>query len=99
MFLGQFELLGAMHRRVGGQGVVQFARSTRSMEPVAIKFFLNTHAFECEQALYMREGLRGMMPAISLIESNASVRPIVLYFSSFSCPLPCSSLAFQILCT
>lgn len=100
MFLGQFELLGAMHRRVGGQGVVQFARSTRSMEPVAIKFFLNTHAFECEQALYMREGLRGMMPAISLIESNASVRPFG-FFSGFSClflslsPLLCLLLAIR----
>lgn len=68
-----------MHRRVGGQGVVQFARSTQSMAQVAIKFFLNTNAFECEEALYMREELRSMMPAISLIESNESVRRFLAF--------------------
>lgn len=63
-----------MHRRSGGQGVVQFARSAHSTEGVAIKFFLNQQAFQCEQELYMRPELRSMMPAITLIESNEAVR-------------------------
>ena len=82
LFLKKFELLGPRYRRAGGQGVVQFARCT---DPggdggdgggvaVAIKFFLNYRAFVCEEALYRREELRGMMPAISLIESNEEVQ-------------------------
>ena len=43
------------------------------MLAVAIKFFFNRSAFECEEALYRREELRGMMPAISLIDANEEV--------------------------
>jgi hypothetical protein len=75
LFMRRFELLGPMNRRIGGQGVVQFARVAASGEGVAIKFFLNRNAFRCEEELYVREGLRDMMPAISLIENNDSVRP------------------------
>ena len=41
---------------------------------MAIKFFLNRNAFDVEEALYMRDGLRGMTPAITSIENNDSVR-------------------------
>ena len=73
-FLGQFEMLGPVQRREGGQGTVQFALAKRSGAAVAIKFFLNRNAFDVEEGLYMRDGLRSMMPAINMIENNESVR-------------------------
>lgn len=74
--------------------MVQFARSAarceHSTESVAIKFFLNRNAFDCEEALYMRPELRGMMPAISMLQNNESVRTFVSFFLR-SC---CSYLSF-----
>lgn len=74
-FMGEFRLLGPMERRGGGQGLVQFANQLRSGDPVAIKFFMNSRAFECERDLYSQVHLRGMMPAVSLMHSNTDVRP------------------------
>jgi hypothetical protein len=74
LFLGRFELLGEHERRVGGQGVVQFARERATGVGVAIKFFWNRNSFECEEQLYSKGSLRGLMPAIALIETNATVR-------------------------
>jgi hypothetical protein len=79
--MGQFRMLGAYERRHGGQGVVQFAMHVKRGAAVAIKFFLNRKSFDCEEALYMREDLRAMMPAITMIENNDSVR----YPSSLCC--------------
>lgn len=73
-FMGEFRLLGPLERRGGGQGLVQFATQMRGGDPVAIKFFMNNRAFECERELYSQEHLRGMMPAVSLMHSNADVR-------------------------
>lgn len=70
LFLGRFELYGQVHRRVGGQGIVQFARGRYDDDEFAIKFFLNRVAFEREEALYTREDLRRMMPAVKDIVPN-----------------------------
>lgn len=75
LFMGKFRMLGAFERRQGGQGVVQFATHSRNHSAVAIKFFLNRKAFNCEEELYTRDDLKKMMPAITLIENNDSVRP------------------------
>jgi hypothetical protein len=75
-FMGQFRMLGAHERRHGGQGVVQFALDVRRGTSVAFKFFLNRNSFDCEEAMYSRDDLRPMMPAITLIENNDSVRPL-----------------------
>ena len=45
-----------------------------SGDQVAIKFFWNRKSFDCEERLYSKESLRGLMPAITLIENNDSVR-------------------------
>lgn len=74
-FMGEFRLLGPMERRGGGQGLVQFAIQLRTNDPVAIKFFMNSRAFECERDLYSQVHLRGMMPAVSLVHSDTDVRP------------------------
>lgn len=74
LFLERFRLLGPQNRRAGGQGVVQFALVAHNGSPVAIKFFANRRAFEREEELYLRDGLRDCMPAISLIERGDEVR-------------------------
>lgn len=90
LFLRKFILLGPRQRRSGGQGVVQFARCAAHSgggggeATVAIKFFLNRSAFECEEALYWREELRGMMPAISVIDANEEVPPLPHLSSTFA---------------
>lgn len=89
-FMGDFRLLGPMERRGGGQGLVQFANQLRTGDPVAIKFFVNSRAFECERDLYSQEHLRGMMPAVSLMHSNADVRP-----SPAACCVLCPSSFHQ----
>lgn len=73
LFMGEFKVLGAMERRQGGQGVVQFAVHVKRGDAVAIKFFLNRNAFKCEEELYTVKDLKKMMPAISLLENNDSV--------------------------
>eukprot|EP00892_Ulva_mutabilis_P011349 jgi/Ulvmu1/8587/UM045_0030.1 len=71
LFLGQFAVLPWTERREGGQGVVQFMRSARTEEAVAVKFFLSRKAFDAELELYKVDVLRSMMPAIRLDLSNA----------------------------
>eukprot|EP00892_Ulva_mutabilis_P005563 jgi/Ulvmu1/3379/UM158_0002.1 len=66
LFLRQFAVLPWTQRREGGQGVVQFMRSTRTEESVAVKFFLSHAAFNAELELYKVDVLRSMMPAIRL---------------------------------
>lgn len=55
---------------MGGQGIVQPARGRYDKEEYAIKFFLNRASFEREEALYLREDLRRMMPAVKDIVAN-----------------------------
>lgn len=86
LFMGKFAILGPLERRVGGQGIVQFA--TAAGEPVAIKFFVNRKAFDCEAALYEQPHLRGMMPAVALVHSNDDVRPTLPYTTDHSPPNP-----------
>ena len=71
LFLGQYALLPWTERREGGQGVVQFMRSTRAEEFVAVKFFLSDTAYETEMRLYKVDVLRSMMPAIRMELRNA----------------------------
>ena len=70
-FLRQFVVLPWTERREGGQGVVQFMRSARTEEAVAVKFFLSRSAFDAELELYQVDVLRSMMPAVRLELSNA----------------------------
>ena len=70
-FLRQYAVLPWTERREGGQGVVQFMRSARTEEAVAVKFFLSRKAFDAERELYKVDVLRSMMPAIRLELSNA----------------------------
>ena len=71
LFLGQYAVLPWTERREGGQGVVQFMRSTRTDEAVAVKFFLSRTALETELELYDVEVLRSMMPAVKHEVRNA----------------------------
>lgn len=57
------QVLSAMERRSGGQGLVQFVRAVNSEEAFAVKFFFKSAAFDAEVALYQDPVLRGMMPA------------------------------------
>ena len=66
LFLGQYAVLPWTERREGGQGVVQFMRSTRAEEFVAVKFFLTDTAYDTEMQLYEVDVLRSMMPAIRM---------------------------------
>jgi hypothetical protein len=92
LFLGRFRMLGARERRQGGQGVVQFAVDDAPNAPVAIKFFLNRNAFRCEEELYLKDGLRDMTPAISLIENNDAVRSPHACTSCMMCVVPQTDL-------
>ena len=69
-FMGQYAVLPWTERREGGQGVVQFMRSTRTEEFVAVKFFLSCAAYDAEARLYKVDVLRSMMPAIRMDVSN-----------------------------
>ena len=71
LFLGQYAVLPWTERREGGQGVVQFMRSTRAEEFVAVKFFLSDTAYATEMQLYTVDVLRSMMPAIRMELRNA----------------------------
>ena len=70
-FLRQYAVMPWTERREGGQGVVQFMRSARTEEAVAVKFFLSRKAFDAELELYQVDVLRSMMPAIRLEMNNA----------------------------
>ena len=70
-FLRQYAVMPWTERREGGQGVVQFMRSARTEEAVAVKFFLSRTAFDAELTLYRVDVLRSMMPAIRLELNNA----------------------------
>eukprot|EP00892_Ulva_mutabilis_P004530 jgi/Ulvmu1/2449/UM136_0001.1 len=70
-FMGQFAVLPWTERREGGQGVVQFMRSTRTDDAVAAKFFLSQKAFDTELELYQVDVLRSMMPKVQLEVRNA----------------------------
>eukprot|EP00892_Ulva_mutabilis_P004133 jgi/Ulvmu1/2091/UM124_0006.1 len=72
LFIRQFAVLPWTERREGGQGVVQFMRSTRTEEAVAVKFFLSRAAYDSELDLYKVEVLRNMMPAVRMDISNAN---------------------------
>eukprot|EP00892_Ulva_mutabilis_P005991 jgi/Ulvmu1/3764/UM175_0012.1 len=71
MLLGRYLPLSAAHRRVGGQGVVQFATIAHSQDQAAIKFYLDKKAFERERELYTESQLKAMMPATLAVEDNA----------------------------
>ena len=66
LFLGQYAVLPWTERREGGQGVVQFMRSTRAEEFVAVKFFMSDTAYDTEMQLYEVDVLRSMMPEIRM---------------------------------
>eukprot|EP00892_Ulva_mutabilis_P005656 jgi/Ulvmu1/3462/UM016_0082.1 len=71
-FLFRYNILSAVDRRVGGQGLVQFATMTNSQQRAAIKFYLDRAAFERERELYTQSALRAMMPATLAIDDNAT---------------------------
>lgn len=73
-FLDRYIITGAGDRRMGGQGVVQFARDASTQELYAIKFFTRRAGFERERALYDKPALRSMMPAVIDVVPNADGR-------------------------
>lgn len=73
-FLERYTITGAGDRRMGGQGVVQFARDASTQELYAIKFFTRRAGFERERALYDKPALRSMMPAVIDVVPNADGR-------------------------
>lgn len=73
-FLDRYIITGPGDRRMGGQGVVQFARDASTQESYAIKFFTRRAGFERERALYDKPALRSMMPAVIDVVPNADGR-------------------------
>jgi hypothetical protein len=77
--LHQFRLEGPVRWRNGSRGAVQYARSINTGDEVAIKFYTDATAFECEEAAYMLEPLRALMPAVLLMVPNRGVRTLPSY--------------------
>jgi Lipopolysaccharide kinase (Kdo/WaaP) family len=73
-FMGRFALRGFLGRRVGGQGVVQFAQvvdsgaatdaATGGAGAVVIKFFTDENGYDRELGFYAHPALRGMLPEV-----------------------------------
>ena len=67
----RYKLGDRRDRRVGGQGVVQFAtHATRLEQKYAVKFFLDRSTFEAERAQLVNPKLQGVMPVIEDIIGN-----------------------------
>eukprot|EP00892_Ulva_mutabilis_P008922 jgi/Ulvmu1/6401/UM003_0029.1 len=62
--------LGEAQRRMGGQGMVQFARDLRDDREYAIKLFVSRKAFDSETVLYGDEVLRELLPKIEVMSDN-----------------------------
>eukprot|EP00892_Ulva_mutabilis_P005913 jgi/Ulvmu1/3694/UM017_0111.1 len=71
-FYNRYRLSSAVDRRVGGQGVVQFAGIASTLDRAAVKFYIDRSAFDRERELYTESQLKAMMPATLAIEDNAS---------------------------
>eukprot|EP00892_Ulva_mutabilis_P002693 jgi/Ulvmu1/12424/UM009_0074.1 len=71
-FYHRYMLLSSVERRIGGQGLVQFASIVNTHDKAAIKFYMDVSAFQCEHDLYQDSQLKSMMPATLAIEENIS---------------------------
>eukprot|EP00892_Ulva_mutabilis_P000505 jgi/Ulvmu1/10455/UM063_0010.1 len=71
-FYHRYMLLSSVERRVGGQGLVQFASIVNTQDKAAIKFYMDMLAFQRERDLYQDAQLKSMMPATLAIEENTS---------------------------
>eukprot|EP00892_Ulva_mutabilis_P005772 jgi/Ulvmu1/3567/UM167_0001.1 len=71
-FYHRYMMLSAVDRRVGGQGIVQFASIANTLDRAAIKFYIDHSAFERERELYTESQLKAMMPATLAVLDNAN---------------------------
>ena len=71
LLCNRFKLGDSHDRRVGGQGVVQFATlATGHEQKYAVKFFLDRSTFEAERAHLLNPKLQRVMPVIEDIVGN-----------------------------
>eukprot|EP00892_Ulva_mutabilis_P007594 jgi/Ulvmu1/5206/UM216_0001.1 len=71
-FYNRYRIESSYNRRVGGQGVVQFASIAGTQDRAAIKLYMDRSAFERERQLYTESQLKTMMPATLAVEDNAA---------------------------
>eukprot|EP00892_Ulva_mutabilis_P003267 jgi/Ulvmu1/1311/UM011_0039.1 len=64
VILERFSLLGPMHRRQGGQGVVAFARGAYDDLEYALKFFVHRSSFLAERDMYRCQALGRLLPRV-----------------------------------
>jgi hypothetical protein len=70
---GRYRILGSSEQRSGSQGVVRFASlAVNSSKQLAVKFFLERHHFEVEQALYGNPALHDFLPPTDDVSLNDS---------------------------
>eukprot|EP00892_Ulva_mutabilis_P002848 jgi/Ulvmu1/12564/UM091_0005.1 len=65
--LRMFRLLGASHRRQGGQAVVAFATGVHDKLGYAIKFFASRARFDAEHAMYANDTLKPHAPKVEAV--------------------------------
>eukprot|EP00892_Ulva_mutabilis_P002686 jgi/Ulvmu1/12418/UM009_0068.1 len=70
-FYDRYIIRSSLQRRVGGQGLVQFASILNTEDKAAIKFYMDKTAFQRERDLYQEPQLNSMMPATLAIIENA----------------------------
>lgn len=72
LLCGRYVLDAPSERRVGGQGIVQFASARFGGKKFAIKFFpCSRRAFDVEAAFVICEELRHVLPEIEDVQDNA----------------------------
>jgi hypothetical protein len=75
---GRYRILGSSDQRSGSQGVVRFASlAVNPSKQFAVKFFVERHHFEVEQALYANASLLDFLPPTDDVSSN-NLEPHVL---------------------
>jgi hypothetical protein len=75
---GRYRMLGSSEQRSGSQGVVRFASlAVNPSKQFAVKFFVEHHHFEVEQALYANASMLDFLPPTDDVSLNA-LEPHVL---------------------
>eukprot|EP00892_Ulva_mutabilis_P005912 jgi/Ulvmu1/3693/UM017_0110.1 len=82
-FYNRYHLASAVDRRVGGQGIVQFASMSNTHDRAAIKFYTDRSAFDRERELYAEARLKAMMPATFAVDDNESGKVCTPYGYKF----------------
>ena len=62
-------MLGSVQQRLGGAGVVQFARAPTG-KPFALKFFVHRAGFERVTRLFAERAVNALMPAVKGVVPN-----------------------------